>query len=169
MQIYFYTSKKNFIELFEWIKTNFKNLNYYDNRKNKCFNEQEVYNGIIGYTRQIILTDEKSMLSEKMKLNNFDFIEEKYPFIWKSGIELTFGYSDDEIYRFDFSSYNPYDKKINEPFYRCRFYLDSFYLSNNEMYKSIFQKICKKIRKDSIHINGEYVKDYLYNGKIIWR
>ena len=34
MQVYFYTNKEKFIELFEWIKKEFPNIRYFDNTKN---------------------------------------------------------------------------------------------------------------------------------------
>lgn len=163
MQITFYLNKESFLELFEWIKKEYPNIKYYDNIKNNLLNEIELHNGLVGYTGQIILTDENSILANKIINNCYDFIEKKYPFIWQNGIELSFGYSENKIYNFDFSNFNPYDKTNTEKFYRCRFYIDSFYLSNNEFYSKIFQKICRKIRKKSIKLNGKYVKDYLYN------
>lgn len=164
MQINFYTNKENFIELFEWIKNKFKNIKFYDRENNVCLDEQLLYFKTTGYNGLLVLTDENSALSEKMKINKLDFSEGKFPFLWKSGIELSFGYSDETVYEFDFSTFNPY-KDICESFYRCRFYLDTYYLSDNVMYKTIFNKICGKIRRNSIHINGMYVKDYLYVGK----
>jgi len=162
MQITFYLNKENFIELFEWIKNQFPNIKYYDNIKNHFINEVELYNGSTGYTGQIILTDENSNLTSKILENNYDFLDKKYPFIWQNGIELSFGYSENKIYNFDFSNFNPYDKSNSEIFYRCRIYVDSFYLNSNEMYIKIYQKICRKIRKNSIKLNGKYIKDYLY-------
>lgn len=166
MQITFYLNKENFIELYEWLKKECPNIQYYDNNKNDLVDEIELYNSLTGHTGQIILTDEHSVLSSKIFDNNYDFLEKKYPFIWQNGIELSFGYSENKVYNFDFTNFNPYDKSNSEKFYRCRLYIDSFYLASNEFYIKIYQKICRKIRKNSIKLNGKYVKDYLY-GQVI--
>lgn len=162
MQVTFYSNKENFLELFEWLKKEFPNIKYYDNRKNNLLNETELYTGTVGYTGQVILTDENSILAQKVINNNYDLLENRYPLIHQSGIELLFGYSEDKIYNFDFSKYNPYSKDNTEEFYMCRFYVNSFYLSNDGFYSKIYQKIYRRIRRKSIKLNGEYVKDYLY-------
>lgn len=165
MQINFYLNKENFIELFEWIKKEFPNIRYFDNNKNCILDETEIYNGEPGYSKQIYLTNEHSTLYSKVRDNNsYDFPEGKH-LVWQSGIELLFGYSENKVYNFDFTNYNPYDKANHEEFDICRFYGDSYYLGNNELYVKMYQKICRKIRKNSTKINGYYVNEWLY-GKL---
>lgn len=167
MQVYFYTNKEKFIELFEWIKKEFLNIRYFDNTKNCLLDETEIYNGEPGYSKHIFLTDEYSTLYSKVRDNNsYDFPEEKYPLIFQNGIELLLGYSENKIYNFDFTNYNPYDKANHEKFYRCKFYGDSYYLENNELYVKMYQKICRKIRKNSTKINGKYYGFYWLYGKL---
>lgn len=84
----------------------------------------------------------------------------------KNSIELLLGYSENKIYNFDFTNYNPYDKANHEKFYRCKFYGDSYYLGNNELYVKMYQKICRKIRKNSTKINGKYYGFYWLYGKL---
>ena len=99
MQVYFYTNKEKFIELFEWIKKEFPNIRYFDNTKNCLLDETEIYNGEPGYSKHIFLTDEYSTLYSKVRDNNsYDFPEEKYPLIFQNGIELLLGYSENKIY-----------------------------------------------------------------------
>lgn len=113
------------------------------------------------------MTDEYSTLYSKVRDNNsYDFPEEKYPLIFQNGIELLLGYSENKIYNFDFTNYNPYDKANHEKFYRCKFYGDSYYLGNNELYVKMYQKICRKIRKNSTKINGKYYGFYWLYGKL---
>lgn len=128
MQINFYLNKENFIELFEWIKKEFPNIRYFDNTKNCLLDETEIYNGEPGYSNQIILTDEHSSLYRKVRDNNIDDFPEGKHLVLQSGIELLLRYSENKIYNFDFTNYNPYDKANHEIFYRCRFYVDSYYL-----------------------------------------
>ena len=105
MQVYFYTNKEKFIELFEWIKKEFPNIRYFDSNKNCILDETEIYNGEPGYSNQIILTDEHSSLYSKVRDNNIDdFPEGKVPLIFQSGIELLFGYSEDKVHNFDFTN-----------------------------------------------------------------
>ena len=70
MQVYFYTNKEKFIELFEWIKKEFSNIRYFDSNKNCILDETEIYNGEPGYSKQIYLTDEHSTLYSKVRDNN---------------------------------------------------------------------------------------------------
>lgn len=87
MQVYFYTNKEKFIELFEWIKKEFPNIRYFDNTKNCLLDETEIYNGEPGYSKHIFLTDEYSTLYSKVRDNNsYDFPEEKYPLIFQNGM-----------------------------------------------------------------------------------
>ena len=74
MQITFYLNKESFLELFEWIKKEYPNIKYYDNIKNNLLNEIELHNGLVGYTGQIILTDEHSILANKIINNSYNFI-----------------------------------------------------------------------------------------------
>ena len=163
MQITFYLNKENFLKLYEWIKKEYSNIKFYNNRTDKFINESELYNGSVGYNGQITLTDEHSTLSNKILNNTYKPTEERYPLVWQSGIELLFGYSEDKIYNFDFSNYNPYAKNSKEVFYMCRFYLGSYYLESNEYYVKMYQKLCRRIRKYSVKLNGKYVDYYLYN------
>lgn len=163
MQITFYLNKENFLKLFERIKKEYPNLKFYDHHTDKFINESELYNGSVGYNGQITLTDEHSTLSSKILNNTYNPSKERYPLIDESGIELLFGYSENKIYNFDFSNYNPYAKNSKEVFYMCRFYLGSYYLESNEYYVKMYQKLCRRIRKYSVKPNGKYVDYYLYN------
>ena len=110
------------------------------------------------------MTLNDSLLAEKMKANTSNVLEEKFPFLFQQGMEFDFRCSDNKIFDFDFSNYNPY-KDLGKPFYKSRIYVDSWYLGKNERYTSIYQKMYRKIRKESIKLNGLYVKDYLYKSK----
>lgn len=164
MQINFYATKEGIIDLFNWIKREFPDLLFYSYNKNACFDENELYVNDVGYSVQLWMTLNDSLLAEKMKANASNVLEDKYPFLFQQSMEFIFGYSDDKILNFDFSNYNPY-KDLREPFWRCRIYVDSWYLGKNERYKSIYQKMYRKIRKESIKLNGQYVDDYLYKSK----
>ena len=163
MQINFYITKEGMIDLFNWIKREFPDLLFYSKHKNACFDENELYIND-DYGDQLWMTLNDSLLAEKMKANPSNVLEEKGTFLLQQGIEFGFRCSDNKIFDFDFSNYNPY-KDLGKPFYKSRIYVDSWYLGKNERYKSIYQKIYRKIRKESIKLNGLYVKDYLYKSK----
>ncbi len=137
---------------------------YFDVSKKCFYDEAKLYDSEAGYHHQIYLTDKNSLLSKMVKNKTILDEENIYPFLWGNGIELLFGFSDEKIHTFNFTSYNPYDKGTNELFYICRLYLDSS-RCEDEMYKKIYQKTCRRIRKYSIKLDGLYVKDYLYKGK----
>ncbi len=67
MQINFYTTKENFIELYEWMKKKFNNLKYYYSYSDKCFDEKNFYLKTVGHIGQLILIDEEDLLTEKRK------------------------------------------------------------------------------------------------------
>ncbi len=163
MQINFYITKEGMIDLYNWIKREFPNLLFYSYDKNACFDENELYIND-DYGDQLWMTLNDSLLAEKMKANTSNVLEEKFPFLFQQGMEFDFRCSDNKIFDFDFSNYNPY-KDLGKPFYKSRIYVDSWYLGKNERYTSIYQKMYRKIRKESIKLNGLYVKDYLYKSK----
>ena len=163
MQINFYITKEGMIDLYNWIKREFPNLLFYSYDKNACFDENELYIND-DYGDQLWMTLNDSLLAEKMKANTSNVLEEKFPFLFQQGMEFDFRCSDNKIFDFDFSNYNPY-KDLGKPFYKSRRYVDSLYLGKNERYTSIYQKMYRKIRKESIKLNGLYVKDYLYKSK----
>ena len=163
MQINFYITKEGMIDLYNWIKREFPNLLFYSYDKDDCFDENELYIND-DYGDQLWMTLNDSLLAEKMKANTSNVLEEKFPFLFQQGMEFDFRCSDNKIFDFDFSNYNPY-KDLGKPFYKSRIYVDSWYLGKNERYTSIYQKMYRKIRKESIKLNGLYVKDYLYKSK----
>ena len=163
MQINFYITKEGMIDLYNWIKREFPNLLFYSYDKNACFDENELYIND-DYGDQLWMTLNDSLLDEKIKANTSNVLEEKFPFLFQQGMEFDFRCSDNKIFDFDFSNYNPY-KDLGKPFYKSRIYVDSWYLGKNERYTSIYQKMYRKIRKESIKLNGLYVKDYLYKSK----
>ena len=163
MQINFYITKEGMIDLYNWIKREFPNLLFYSYDKNACFDENELYIND-DYGDQLWMTLNDSLLAEKMKANTSNVLEEKFPFLFQQGMEFDFRCSDNKIFDFDFSNYNPY-KDLGKPFYKSRIYVDSWYLGKNERYTSIYQKMYRKIRKESIKLNGQYVDDYLYKSK----
>ena len=163
MQINFYITKEGMIDLYNWIKREFPNLLFYSYDKNACFDENELYIND-DYGDQLWMTLNDSLLAEKMKANTSNVLEEKFPFLFQQGMEFDFRCADNKIFDFDFSNYNPY-KDLGKPFYKSRIYVDSWYLGKNERYTSIYQKMYRKIRKESIKLNGLYVKDYLYKSK----
>ena len=163
MQINFYITKEGMIDLYNWIKREFPNLLFYSYDKNACFDENELYIND-DYGDQLWMTLNDSLLAEKMKANTSNVLEEKFPFLFQQGMEFDFRCSDNKIFDFDFSNYNLY-KDLGKPFYKSRKYVDSWYLGKNERYTSIYQKMYRKIRKESIKLNGLYVKDYLYKSK----
>ena len=164
MQINFYSNKEGIIELFNWIKKEFPDLDFYSWKDNARFNDENLRNNDVGYYNTLYLTLKDSLLSKKM-ISYEKCGDIECTIFFKNSIEFGFGYSDDKIYNYDFTNYNPYNKNLIEPFYPCRIWLDSYYLSGNEIYTKIYRKICSKIRRNSIRLQYDYVEAYLYSKK----
>lgn len=162
MQINFYSNKEGIIELFNWIKKEFPELDFYSWKDNARFNERNLYLNEVGYHDKLYLTLKNSELSNKMICyNKCDYM--KLDFLLENGIEFYFGYSDNKIYNYNFKNYNPQDRTVHEPFFPCRIYLNSYYLGDNDIYIKIYKKLSSRIRRNSIRLNYDYIEAYLYN------
>lgn len=152
MQITFFTTKENFIKLFDWIKLNINDVVFIDPKSKKEFNFELLYSENVGYGKQIFITTKK--LFEKMK--DFSIIE-----LNKYGVELLFCYSDESIYTSDYTMYNPY-KEPDRKIYSSRIYRDGVYndLEETKILKPIYTKIVNKIKSNSSYKNYGYIVGY---------
>lgn len=152
MQITFFTTKENFIKLFDWIKLNINDVVFIDPKSKKEFNFELLYSENVGYGKQIFITTKQ--LFEKMK--DFSIIE-----LNKYGVELLFCYSDESIYTSDYTMYNPY-KEPDRKIYSSRIYRDGVYndLEETKILKPIYTKIVNKIKSNSNYKNYGYIVGY---------
>ena len=161
MQIRFYSNKESIIELFNWIKNKYPDLDFYSEKDNARFKEDDLYTNSVGYHNVLWMTLKDSVLSNKMV--GFEKCEHIHcKVLFQNSIEFTFGYFDELIYNYDLINYNPYKKELNtEPFYYCRIWLDSYYLGDNEIYTKMYKSIFSKIRRNSVRVCGNHIEAYL--------
>lgn len=152
MQVTFFTTKKNFIKLFEWMKANIEDVVFLDYHSKKEYLEDELYLGEVGFGKQIFIST-KQLTS---KFIDFSFKESHM-----YGIELSFCYSDESIYTSDYTMYNPY-KEPDRKIYSSRIYRDGFYndLEETKILKPIYTKIVNKIKSNSNYKNYGYIVGY---------
>ena len=85
---------------------------------------------------------------------------QKYPLIFQNGIELLLGYSENKIYNFDFTNYNPYDKANHEKFYRME-HVELFckklviLMNGRSVISGYLKDIKEKYRKKNINIKAD--------------
>lgn len=157
MQITFFTTKINFIKLFEWMKTNIEDVIFLDCHTKKEFLEDELYLSEVGFGKQIFISTKQL----KSKFKDFSFKE-----MHTYGIELTFYFSDASIYTEDYTNYNPYKDKDRQV-YSSRVYRDGYYndLEETKLLKPIYTKIINKIKRNSDYKNFGYIVGYFLNFK----
>lgn len=147
MQIEFLTSKANFIKLYAWIKDSFSDVVILD-RDTICeFDERELYQAEVGYSKRICFTTKEFAPHIK------EFYSKEY---YKYGVELAIGYCPDDVYTMDFTGYNL--QKSEDGNIPSRLYRDSFYSNDEEtkVLKSIYNKIAGKIRRSSVYVADRY-------------
>lgn len=119
MQITFFTTKENFIKLFDWINEKIEDVVFIDSTNKKEFNKALLYSDEVRFGKQLFVTTKQ--IFNKMK--DLSIVE-----LNKYGVELSFCYSDESIYTSDYTMYNPYkepDRKIySSRIYKCGYYND---------------------------------------------
>lgn len=152
MQVTFFTTKINFIKLFEWMKANIEDIVFLDHHTKKEYLENELYLGEVGFGKQIFISTKQ--LTSK-------FIDFSFKEMHMYGIELTFYYFDEPIYTEDYTNYNPY-KDRDRQVYSSRVYKDGYYadLEETKLLKSIYTKIINKIKRNSDYKNFGYIVGY---------
>ena len=147
MQIEFFTNKENFLKLYAWIKDNIENLVILDCKTKREFDESELYQAEVGYSKKICFTTREfaPLITE--------FCSKEY---YKYSVELYIGYCPDDVYTMDFTGYNL--QKAEDGNIPSRLYRDSFYSSDEEtkVLKSIYNKIASKIRRGSVYVADRY-------------
>ena len=147
MQIEFLTSKENFLKLYAWVKDNICNLAVLDCKTKREFDESELYQAEVGYSKKICFTTREfaPLITE--------FCSKEY---YKYSVELYIGYCPDDVYTMDFTGYNL--QKSEDGNIPSRLYRDSFYSSDEEtkVLKSIYNKIAGKIRRSSVYVADRY-------------
>ena len=154
MQITFFTTKENFIKLFEWIKEKIEDVVFIDSSNKMEFNTKLLYSAEVGFGKQIFVTT-KSIFDN---MNDLSIVE-----LNKYGVELYICYSDESIYTSDYTMYNPY-KEPDRKIYSSRIYKSGYYnLEETEILKPIYNKIANKIRRHSEFKNWGYLVGYFLN------
>ena len=147
MQIEFLTSKENFLKLYAWVKDNICDLVVLDCKIKREFDESELYQAEVGYSKKICFTTREfaPLIAE--------FCSKEY---YKYSVELYIGYCPDDVYTMDFTGYNL--QKAEDGNIPSRLYRDSFYSSDEEtkVLKSIYNKIAGKIRRSSVYVADRY-------------
>lgn len=155
MQITFFTTKENFIKLFDWINEKIEDVVFIDSTNKKEFNKALLYSEEVRFGKQLFVTT-KQIFDKMKELSIVEF--NKY------GVELSFCYSDESIYTSDYTMYNPYkepDRKIHSSrIYRSGYYND---LEETEILKVIYNKIANKIKRHSEFKNWGYLVGYFLN------
>lgn len=152
MQITFFTTKENFIKLFDWIKEKVDDVVFIDSTNKKEFDTELLYSGEVGFGKQIFVTTRQIF----DKMNDLSIVES-----YRYGIELFICYSDETIYTSDYTMYNPY-KEPDRKIYSSRIYESGNYnnLEETEILKTIYNKIANKIRRHSKFKNWGYLVGY---------
>ena len=147
MQIEFFTNKENFLKLYAWIKDNIENLLILDCKTKREFDESELYQAEVGYSKKICFT------TREFAPFITEFCSKEY---YKYSVELYIGYCPDDVYTMDFTGYNL--QKSEDGNIPSRLYRDSFYSSDEEtkVLKSIYNKIAGKIRRNSTYVADRY-------------
>ena len=147
MQIEFFTTKDNFLELFEWVKANICDLVVLDPDTKGELDESELYQAEIGYWKKIYFTTGEFVPNIK----SFSF-----PELQKYCVALVFGYSPDTVYTMDYTDFNLQKNKTGNMW--SRLYRGSFYSSDEEtkVLKSIYNKIAGKIRRNSTYVANRF-------------
>lgn len=147
MQIEFLTDKENFLKLYAWVKDNICDLVVHDCKTKREFNESELYQAEVGYSKKICFTTREfaPLITE--------FCSKEY---YKYSVELIIGYCPDYVYTMDFTGYNL--QKAEDGNIPSRLYRDSFYSGDEEtkVLKSIYNKIASKIRRSSTYVADRY-------------
>ena len=147
MQIEFLTNKDNFLKLYALVKDNICDLVVIDCKTKREFDESELYQAEIGYSKKICFTTREfaPLITE--------FCSKEY---YKYSVELIIGYCPDDVYTMDFTGYNL--QKAEDRNIPSRLYRDSFYSSDEEtkVLKSIYNKIAGKIRRNSTYVANRY-------------
>ena len=147
MQIEFLSSKENFLKLYAWVKDNICDLVVIDCKTKREFDESELYQAEVGYSKKICFTTREfaPLITE--------FCSKEY---YKYSVELYIGYCPDDVYTMDFTGYNL--QKAEDGNIPSRLYRDSFYSSDEEtkVLKSIYNKIAGKIRRSSVYVADRY-------------
>lgn len=152
MQTNFFTTKENFIKLFDWIKENIEDVVFINSMK-KTVNETELlYSGDVKFGCQFFITTKQIL--EKMQDLSIVTLN-------KFGVELSIVYSDKSIYTADFTMYNPY-KEPDRQIYPSRIYRDGYYseLEESKILKKIYSKIKNKIIRHSAFKNFGYIEGH---------
>lgn len=154
MQITFFTTKENFIKLFDWINEKIEDVVFIDSSNKKEFNKAMLYSKEVGFGKQIFVTT-KSIFDN---MNDLSIVE-----LNKYGVELYICYSDESIYTSDYTMYNPY-KEPDRKIYSSRIYKSGYYnLEETKILKPIYNKIANKIRRHSEFKNWGYLVGYFLN------
>lgn len=147
MQIEFLTNKENFLKLYAWVKDNICDLVVIDCKTKREFDESELYQAEVGYSKKICFTTREfaPLITE--------FCSKEY---YKYSVELIIGYCSDDVYTMDFTAYNL--QKAEDGNIPSRLYRDSYYSSDVEtkVLKSIYNKIAGKIRRNSTRVANRY-------------
>ena len=147
MQIEFLSSKENFLKLYAWVKDNICDLVVIDCKTKREFDESELYQAEVGYSKKICFTTREfaPLITE--------FCSKEY---YKYSVELYIGYCPDDVYTMDFTGYNL--QKAEDGNIPSRLYRDSFYSSDEEtkVLKSIYNKIAGKIKRSSVYVANRY-------------
>ena len=147
MQIEFLTNKENFLKLYAWVKDNLCDLVVIDCKTKREFDESELYQAEVGYSKKICFTTREfaPLITE--------FCSKEY---YKYSVEFYIGYCPDDVYTMDFTGYNL--QKAQDGNIPSRLYRDSFYSSDEEtkVLKSIYNKIASKIRRSSVYVADRY-------------
>lgn len=154
MQITFFTTKENFIKLFEWIKGKIEDVVFIDSSNKMEFNIELLYSGEVGFGKQIFVTT-KSIFDN---MNDLSIVE-----LNKYGVELLIYYSDESIYTSDYTMYNPY-KEPDRKIYVSRVYKSGYFkdMEETKILNPIYNKIVNKIKRHSEYKNCGYLVGYFF-------
>ena len=152
MQITFFTTKENFIKLFDWINEKIEDVVFIDSTNKKEFNKALLYSREVRFGKQIFVTSKQ--IFDKMK--DLSIVE-----LNKFGVELYICYSDESIYTSDYTMYNPY-KEPDRKIYSSRVYKSGYYndMEEAKILNLIYNKIVNKIKRHSEYKNCGYLVGY---------
>lgn len=142
MQTEFITNKTNFLKLIDWVKENFPDISFYNNYLKK-YDMCQLNND--KFDQQMVLVNNDSNIFEEAK----NMEEVSYGLVWHYGVFITFGFSKDEAYSYDFTDYM--DNEEPKIFYKCQLYADGYYSDVDEVGRrnEIYKLISKFIKKNS--------------------